>query len=86
VPGSCDDGRWCISVGVTGRSELIEPASSRRTIQRITTKCNIEEVHNKNTSSAYLLELIVVPDDGINNAETRRTVAQEFQCFSVLKF
>jgi hypothetical protein len=29
---------------------LIEPASSGRTIQRITTKCNIERVHNKNTS------------------------------------
>ena len=28
--------------------------------------------------SAYLLEPIVVPDDGLNNAKTRRTVAQEF--------
>jgi hypothetical protein len=29
---------------------LIEPASSGRTIERIPTKCNIEKVHNKNTS------------------------------------
>jgi hypothetical protein len=55
-----------------------EPASPERTIQRITTKCDTGKAHNKNTSQYFLLEPKLVPDDGINNAEMRRTVAKGF--------